>query len=114
MAGKIGTPASLVYGASKAAVISLTRSLALAVASDGVRVNCVCPGFVETDMWNQLEQEMSAILGVMQAEFHERRLAQIPRRPLGDARGRGARSRFLASGAPAISPVKLSTSPAGW
>jgi NAD(P)-dependent dehydrogenase (short-subunit alcohol dehydrogenase family) len=78
MAGKIGTPASLVYGASKAAVISMTRSLALAVAADGVRVNCVCPGFVETEMWSQLEQEMSAMLGVSQAEFHERRLAQIP------------------------------------
>jgi NAD(P)-dependent dehydrogenase (short-subunit alcohol dehydrogenase family) len=78
MAGKIGTPASLVYGASKAAVISLTRSLALAVAADGVRVNCVCPGFVETEMWSQLEREMSAMLGVSQTEFHERRLAQIP------------------------------------
>jgi NAD(P)-dependent dehydrogenase (short-subunit alcohol dehydrogenase family) len=78
MAGKLGTPASLVYGASKAAVISLTRSLALAVAADGVRVNCVCPGFVETEMWSQLEQQMSAMLGVTRAEFHERRLAQIP------------------------------------
>jgi NAD(P)-dependent dehydrogenase (short-subunit alcohol dehydrogenase family) len=78
MAGKIGTPASLVYGASKAAVISLTRSLALAVAADGVRVNCVCPGFVETEMWSQLEQEMSAIQGITQAEFHARSLARIP------------------------------------
>jgi len=39
-----------VINASKAAVISITKSLALAHAADGIRVNCVCPGFVETDM----------------------------------------------------------------
>ena len=43
MAGKIGSRANLPYNASKAAVISMTKSLALAHAADGVRVNCVCP-----------------------------------------------------------------------
>ncbi|HKM71840.1 MAG TPA: SDR family oxidoreductase, partial [Stellaceae bacterium] len=47
----------LPYNASKAAVISMTKSLALAHAADGIRVNCVCPGFVETDMWASLVQE---------------------------------------------------------
>ena len=51
MAGKIGSANNLPYNASKAAVISITKSLALAHAADGIRVNCVCPGFVETDMW---------------------------------------------------------------
>ena len=51
MAGKIGNRNNLPYNASKAAVISITKSLALAHAADGIRVNCVCPGFVETDMW---------------------------------------------------------------
>jgi NAD(P)-dependent dehydrogenase (short-subunit alcohol dehydrogenase family) len=46
VAGKIGSRANLPYNASKAAVISMTESLALAHAADGVRVNCVCPGFV--------------------------------------------------------------------
>ena len=50
MAGKIGSRANLPYNASKAAVISMTKSLALAHAADGIRVNCVCPGFVESDM----------------------------------------------------------------
>ena len=39
---------TLPYNASKAAVVSMTKSLALAHAADGIRVNCVCPGFVET------------------------------------------------------------------
>ena len=51
MAGKIGSRTNLPYNVSKAAVISMTKSLALAHAGDGIRVNCVCPGFVETDMW---------------------------------------------------------------
>jgi NAD(P)-dependent dehydrogenase (short-subunit alcohol dehydrogenase family) len=38
------------YVASKAAVLGLTRSLALALAADGVRVNAVCPGYIETGM----------------------------------------------------------------
>lgn len=78
MAGKMGSPTSLAYAASKAAVISVTRSLALGVAASGVRVNCVCPGFVDTAMWAQLEEDVSAIVGMSRAEFHERRLAQIP------------------------------------
>jgi NAD(P)-dependent dehydrogenase (short-subunit alcohol dehydrogenase family) len=48
MAGKIGSKTNLPYNASKAAVVSMTKSLALAHAADGVRVNCVCPGFTRT------------------------------------------------------------------
>jgi NAD(P)-dependent dehydrogenase (short-subunit alcohol dehydrogenase family) len=58
MAGKIGSRANLPYNASKAAVISMTKSLAVAHAADGIRVNCVCPGFVETDMWASLTQQL--------------------------------------------------------
>src|SRR6266581_8141494 len=45
MAGKIGSRTNLPYNVSKAAVISMTKSLALAHAADGIRANCVCPGF---------------------------------------------------------------------
>ncbi len=78
MAGKIGTTSSLAYAASKAAVISITRSLALSFAADGIRANCVCPGFVQTDMWTQVEQGVAGVLNTSVEEVNRQRLAQIP------------------------------------
>ena len=73
MAGKIGSKTNLPYNASKAAVVSMTKSLALAHAADGVRVNCVCPGFVETDMWTKVAREQGALLGMSAEEFTRQR-----------------------------------------
>jgi NAD(P)-dependent dehydrogenase (short-subunit alcohol dehydrogenase family) len=78
MAAKIGSKTNLPYNASKAAVVSITKSLALAHAADGIRVNCVCPGFVETDMWTKVSAEQSALLGLSVDEFNRQRLAQVP------------------------------------
>jgi NAD(P)-dependent dehydrogenase (short-subunit alcohol dehydrogenase family) len=79
MAGKIATPTSIPYGISKAAVISLTRSLAAAYAKDGVRVNCVCPGLVDTDMWKQIDRDVGvAILGKQPGEYWQERVSTIP------------------------------------
>ena len=47
-AGLIGTRNSAAYCASKGAVVNLTRAMALDHASEGIRVNCVCPGVVDT------------------------------------------------------------------
>jgi meso-butanediol dehydrogenase / (S,S)-butanediol dehydrogenase / diacetyl reductase len=78
MAGKIGSRANLPYNASKAAVISMTKSLALAHAADGIRVNCLCPGFVETDMWASLTQQLGPLFKQSPEEFIRRSLHQIP------------------------------------
>jgi len=78
LAGKVGSRTNLPYNASKAAVISITKSLALAHAADGIRVNCVCPGFVETDMWAAVAREQGALLGIAPEEFTRQRVAQIP------------------------------------
>jgi NAD(P)-dependent dehydrogenase (short-subunit alcohol dehydrogenase family) len=50
VAGLGGTPMMAAYGASKAAVISLTRTLALEWGPSGVRVNALCPGWTKTDL----------------------------------------------------------------
>ena len=78
IAGRIGSRTNLPYNASKAAVISITKSLALAHAADGIRVNCVCPGFVETDMWAAVAREQGALLGQSPEEFTRQRVRQVP------------------------------------
>jgi len=78
MAGKIGSKTNLPYNVSKAAVISMTKSLALAHAGDGIRVNCVCPGFVETDMWTAVAREQGALMKLTPEEFTRQRAAQVP------------------------------------
>ena len=50
MGGKVGSPNQAHYAASKAAVISLTRVSALELGEHGIRVNCICPGYVLTEM----------------------------------------------------------------
>jgi NAD(P)-dependent dehydrogenase (short-subunit alcohol dehydrogenase family) len=50
VAGKVGAPFLAHYCASKFAVVGFTQSLAKEVAANGIRVNCVCPGYVRTAM----------------------------------------------------------------
>ena len=50
MGGKLGSPNQAHYAASKAAVIALTRVAAMELGVHGIRVNCICPGYVLTEM----------------------------------------------------------------
>jgi 3-oxoacyl-[acyl-carrier protein] reductase len=50
MGGKLGEPGQAHYAASKAAVIALTRVAAMELGPSGITVNCICPGYVATDM----------------------------------------------------------------
>lgn len=68
--GMIGVPGSSIYAASKAAVISLARSLALEWAGDGVRVNALCPGATETPLhrtWLEAQPDADAAIRELRA-----------------------------------------------
>ena len=54
-AGLLGEPGMTAYGASKAALILATRTLAAEVGSNGVRVNAIAPSVTHTDMYEQME-----------------------------------------------------------
>ena len=66
------------YSASKAGVVSLTRSAAQALAGERITSNCVCPGAVETPMWEQIDREWGALEGWGQGEAWRRRIRGIP------------------------------------
>jgi 3-oxoacyl-[acyl-carrier protein] reductase len=70
--GASGNPGQANYAAAKAGVAGMTRALAREVGSRGITVNCVAPGFIETDMTRSLGEAQSAAL-----------LSQIPLGRLG-------------------------------
>jgi len=78
MAGKVTAKTSVPYAASKAAVIALTRGLALAHAADGIRVNCVCPGYVDTEMSTRANAAVPRLLGLPPDEYLRQATERIP------------------------------------
>jgi NAD(P)-dependent dehydrogenase (short-subunit alcohol dehydrogenase family) len=64
-----GSPLIASYAASKAAVVNLTKTAAVELGQFGVRVNCVLPGFVGTDLVNDRAPEFEAALGLPAGGF---------------------------------------------
>jgi 3-oxoacyl-[acyl-carrier protein] reductase len=82
----IGNPGQANYAASKAGMIGMTKSLAIEVASRGITVNCIAPGFIETAMTGALDEGQK-----------EKLLATIPSGRLGSVDDVAAGAAFLAS-----------------
>lgn len=75
---RFGVPGYTGYCASKAALLGLTRAMALELAPKGVLVNAICPGWVDTDMaWSGIEG-MAAAMGVSREEAHRRAMSAVP------------------------------------
>lgn len=78
VAGRSGRPSATDYAASKAGVISLVRSAALALAADRITVNAVCPGIVDTDMTRAIHVDRARSAGVTPVESLASLVATIP------------------------------------
>src|SRR5262245_891112 len=94
IAGVIGSPQLAVYSASKHAVIGLTKSVAAECTGTGVRVNCVCPGLIESRMLSAILDGRSAGKAPMPPE---KIVERIPARRLGQASEVASIVAFLAS-----------------
>jgi 3-oxoacyl-(acyl-carrier-protein) reductase len=84
--GSAGNPGQANYAAAKAGVAGMTRALARELGSRGITVNCVAPGFIETDMTRALDESQTAAL-----------LGQIPLGRLGSPADVAHAVAFLAS-----------------
>ncbi len=63
VSGRRGRPLQTHYAASKAAVISITQSAALALAPFNINVNAICPGIVPTPMWEGIDEDRARLFG---------------------------------------------------
>ncbi len=96
-AGRRGEPNIAVYCSTKAAVISITQSLALEFAKDNIRVNAIAPGVIDTPMWAHVDAQF--------AEYENKPLGQkkrevgeaVPLGRMGDPRDVADPCVFLAS-----------------
>jgi 3-oxoacyl-[acyl-carrier protein] reductase len=84
--GATGNPGQGNYAASKAGMVGMSKSLAYEVASRGITVNCVAPGFIETAMTEKLSDDQKGKI-----------LAQIPAGRMGTPDEIAAATAFLAS-----------------
>ena len=78
ISGRSGRPDQAHYAAAKCAVISVTQSAALSFASQGITVNAICPGVVETPMTSGIHQIRAGALGITPEESLARMVARIP------------------------------------
>ena len=91
--GATGNPGQANYAASKAGLVGLSKSLAYEVASRGITVNCIAPGFIETAMTDKLTEDQKASI-----------LEQVPM-------GRMGRTAEIAAAAPETSGFATRRSP---
>ncbi|NOR30935.1 MAG: SDR family oxidoreductase [Sulfitobacter sp.] len=75
----IGAPNRFIYGTTKAAVIGLTKSVAVDYVSKGIRCNCICPGTVESPSWHDRVDALATTLGSKEAALEQ----FVSRQPMG-------------------------------
>ncbi len=89
MTSIFGVPFAPAYSATKGGVVQLTRSLATAWAKDNIQVNCVLPGWIDTDLTRQARKQVEGL--------HERIEARTPAGRWGDPKDFAGIAVFLAS-----------------
>jgi 3-hydroxybutyrate dehydrogenase len=96
--GKRGEPGKAAYCSAKHGVIGLTRVAALETATDGITVNAICPGLVDTPLIHNQVADLAKVHGVSEeAALNEVYLKQIPQKRMLDPSEIASMARYLAS-----------------
>jgi D-sorbitol dehydrogenase (acceptor) len=98
-AGRRGEPNIVVYCSTKAAVISITQSLALELAKDNIRVNAIAPGVIDTPMWDTVDAQFAVYENKPKGQKKREVGLAVPLGRMGDPRDVADPCVFLASDA---------------
>lgn len=98
-AGRRGEPNITLYCSTKAAVISVTQSLALELAGDNIRVNAVAPGVIDTPMWDVVDAQFADYENKPKGQKKREVGEAVPLGRMGDPRDVADPCVFLASDA---------------
>jgi meso-butanediol dehydrogenase/(S,S)-butanediol dehydrogenase/diacetyl reductase len=97
ISGRRGRSVQMAYAASKAAIISVTQSAALAFSPYNINVNAVCPGVIPTPMWDQIDRERSRLMGAQPGEALKTFVDKVPLQRAGTPEDVAAAVAFLCS-----------------
>ena len=97
ISGRRGRSVQMAYAASKAAIISVTQSAALALSPYNINVNAVCPGVIPTPMWEQIDRDRSRIMGAPPGEAMKAFVDKVPLQRVGRPEDAAGAVAFLCS-----------------
>jgi NAD(P)-dependent dehydrogenase (short-subunit alcohol dehydrogenase family) len=96
--GRIGVPGYTAYCASKAGLLGLMRSLAVGLAPEQIRVNAICPGWVDTEMSSDGLAGIAHAMGISVEEARRQEMSKVPLGKMSAPREIGEVVAFLLSG----------------
>lgn len=109
-----GAANRFVYGATKAAVIGMTKSVAADFVTKGIRCNAICPGTVESPSWRERVDALAKTSGVSQEEAKQAFVSRQPMGRVGKAEEIAALSVYLASDDAAFTTGTTHIIDGGW
>jgi 2-keto-3-deoxy-L-fuconate dehydrogenase len=109
-----GAPNRFVYGATKAAVIGMTKAVAADFVTHNIRVNAICPGTVESPSWKARVSSQASGSGVSEQEVEQAFIARQPMGRVGKAEEIAALAVYLASDESAFTTGQTHIIDGGW
>ncbi len=109
-----GVPNRFVYGATKAAVVGMTKAVAADFVTKGIRCNAICPGTVESPSWRERVVGQAKLAGISEEESKRAFVARQPMGRIGKPEEIAALAVYLASDEAAFTTAQTHIIDGGW